>query len=161
MRGIPKTLGTIEDVYNLARGLPVIHAVAFMGELDDDAWERLGASVEAKEELRAIVAGRLAKEDKKARQQKARATALGEQIAARSDAEAIARDARRIKEELDDVRAHLADLRADGAEEENLKDLAARLVALESMFAAALMKHMSLIGALSRLRKQAKDEEEV
>ena len=161
MRGIPKTLGTLVDVYNLAHGLPVIQAVQFVADLTPDAWERLGASEEAQAEIKAIVAARLDKEDKKARQQKARATALGEQIAARSEAEAIARDARRIKEELDDVRGHLADLRADGAEEENLKDLAARLVKLESMFAAAMTKHMALIGAYSRLRKKAKDEEEV
>ena len=159
MRGIPKTLGTIEDVYNLARGLPVIQAVQFVEGLDNDAWERLGASQEGQAEVKEIVAARLDKEDKKSRQQKARAEALHEQIAARSEAEAIARDARRIKEELDDVRAHLADLRADGAEESNLKDLAARLVELESMFAAAMSRHMALIGIFSRLRKKAKDEE--
>jgi len=159
MRGLPRTLGTIEDVFNLARDLPVIQALAFVGGLGAEAWERLGASRETQAEVAGIVNARLDVEDKTARRQKERAKSLSEQIVARSDAESIARDARRIKEELDDVRAHLADLRADGIEEIHLKALAARRADLESLFATTLARHGALIETLSRLRKQAKDKE--
>ena len=161
MRGIPRVLGTMQDVINLARDLPITQAAAFVEGIDDSTWQRLGADADTQGEIRLIIAERLAIEDKQTRITRAKSAALAGQIAARSDADAIARDARRIKEELDDTRAHRDDLRADGAGEGDLKSLSARLVELESMFAAAMTRHMALIGTLTRLRKKAKDEEEV
>lgn len=161
MRGIPRTLGTLDDIRNMAGDLPVVQAEAFVGGLGDDAWARLGASDDDRQEIIRTVADRMAKEDKTARRQKAYALNLRGQIAARSDAEEIARYARRIKEELDDVRVHLADLRAAKVGDEHLKELSARLVELGSMFGAALTRHNALIEELSKLRKKAKDEEEV
>lgn len=161
MRGLPKHLGTYEDVLHIAQDLPAAEAVAFVDSLEPDAWDRLGATDEQREEARVIAYGRLDREDKGRRRELAKAALIREQIAARSDADAIARDARRIKEELDDVRSQLKDLRADGVEETTLVELSQRLVDLESLFASTLARHNALIAKLCRLRKKAKDEEEV
>lgn len=161
MRGIPKILQTKADIENLARDLPVLQAAALVRSIAEETWARLHFTAEEMSEVQASVDARLEREDRATQYRQARVQALGEQIALRTEADGFARDARRLREEIDDLALQLDDHRAEGVEEALLVDTVKRRDELNSLFGSILTKHQQWMGRIAKLRKKVKDAEEV
>jgi len=159
MRGIPKVLGTYADIVNLAKGLPVLQAAAFFEAIAEETWELLKISPDDRGAVAEIINARLTAEDMNTQRQQARATNIIRQIALRTEADEFGRDARKIKEVIEDLELQLADHRAAGFEEKFLAALVAEHDRLQSLFGTLLIKHQQWMAGISKLRKKMKDEE--
>jgi hypothetical protein len=159
MRGIPKILNTKTDIENLARDLPVLQAAAFVQSIPEDTWERLQFTPEERAAVEDGTTARLGVEDKDTQRRQARVQSIIAQIALRSEVDGFARDARRLKEEINDLTAQIADHRAEGFEEALLKETIGSREQLLSLFGSILTKHSQWMGKIVKLRKKMKDEE--
>lgn len=159
MRGIPKILGTYTDILQLAKGLPVLQAAAFVAAIAEETWARLQTSPEDRAAVQEIIDARLQAEDKNTQSQLARAKNITAQIALRTEADAYARDARALKEVIEDQEQQIADHRAAEFEEKFLAGLVTEHDRLQSLFGSLLIKHQEWMRKISKLRKTMKDEE--
>ena len=147
------------DIMNLARGLPVLQAAAFVEAIAEETWERLTISAEDRAAVVDIVRERLQAEDKKTQQQQSRAKNITRQIMLRTEADEFGRDARKLKEVIEDMDQQIEDHRVARFEETFLAGLVAERDRLLSLFGSLLIKHQQWMKEISKLRKSLKDEE--
>jgi hypothetical protein len=75
-------------------------------------------------------------------------------ITTRSEIDVMARDARKIKEELDDLKVQIAEHRKDGIREEQLTDIKERENSLAESLTKKLNTHQGLMQKLVKMKKK-------
>lgn len=154
MRGLPKQLGTQADIEHMINDLSPRNAVHFVDNIDDATWKRLKVNASKKASYKKSATRRLETEDRQEKRRIECEKQIQTMITTRSEIDVMARDARKIKEELDDLKVQIAEHRKDGIREEQLTDIKERENSLAESLTKKLNTHQGLMQKLVKMKKK-------